>query len=158
VLARSWLIPPPGSGDPAGDATIAFRESDRRDLPGADERNGDDAMSRTGDGGLSQVAKSTRPRRLGAGDWVVAIAMTRHAPPPRSKRWPDSGHGYDRWSWPARSPRGQRDRRPVPNASRTRGQPAALAEERRRLGLRQTSRPGRLEAEIGVSGASCRFG
>ncbi|MGZ6565128.1 MAG: hypothetical protein ACXVH1_37310, partial [Solirubrobacteraceae bacterium] len=30
MLARSWLTP-----------TSAFRKSDRRDLPGADERNGD---------------------------------------------------------------------------------------------------------------------
>jgi hypothetical protein len=33
VLARSWLTP-----------TSAFRKSDRRDLPGADERNGDAAL------------------------------------------------------------------------------------------------------------------
>ena len=42
VLARSWLIAPPGSADPGRrrDDCIPL-ESDRRDLPGADERNGD---------------------------------------------------------------------------------------------------------------------
>jgi hypothetical protein len=46
VLARSWLIAPPGSATQAGGATIAFLESDRRDLRGADERNGDAATAR----------------------------------------------------------------------------------------------------------------
>ena len=46
VLARSWLIAPPGSATQAGGATIAFLESDRRDLPVADERNGDIPIAR----------------------------------------------------------------------------------------------------------------
>jgi len=40
---REWSLREPRSflRNQAGGATIAFLESDRRDLPGADQRNGD---------------------------------------------------------------------------------------------------------------------
>jgi hypothetical protein len=41
VLARFWLTDRPVRSNRAGVATSAFPESDRRHIPGADERNGD---------------------------------------------------------------------------------------------------------------------
>ena len=41
MLAGSWLIAPPVLRTQTAGATNAFLDSDRRDLPGADERNGD---------------------------------------------------------------------------------------------------------------------
>jgi hypothetical protein len=71
VLARSWLIAPPGSATRAGGATIAFLESDRRDLPGADERNGDLARVE----GCAWVGQ-----RQGGGAVHAAVVVTSRGP------------------------------------------------------------------------------
>lgn len=65
MLARFWLTPtPPVRSNRPGGATSAFRESDRRDLPEADERNGDH--------GIVRLAGAGRPLSRNALAGVVA--------------------------------------------------------------------------------------
>ena len=65
VLARSWLIAPPHSAHPGRrrDDCIPL-ESDRRDLPGADERNGDAAQVRDA-AMLAAVEQTDAPGDIG---------------------------------------------------------------------------------------------
>jgi hypothetical protein len=78
VLARSWLIAPPGSATQAGGATIAFLESDRRDLPGADERKGDIPVARDESSDLASGALLVeRPKQLCVGSPAFCTAWCR---------------------------------------------------------------------------------
>ena len=68
MLARFWLIPTARfRGARAVGETSAFLESDRRELPGADERNGDTTVVRLGPdlsrGGRSHPPKPERAAR-----------------------------------------------------------------------------------------------
>ena len=64
MLARFRLTPAAGSVRRAGRATSAFLESDRRDLPEADERIGDIPLTGnqpSGDGQVDRGAGALRP-------------------------------------------------------------------------------------------------